>query len=256
MQNTTISTLFVGQNIIHLQEVHSTNDFLKDLTSKSEPLPEGTAIMADYQTAGRGQLNTSWASRKGENLMLSILLKPDFLTINKQFYISMIVSLAVCQTLRQFLKEEVYIKWPNDIYVNKRKVCGILIENIIQGSNIKYSILGIGINVNQTEFGETLSQKAASMKNFLHQHVPISAVLAELCTQLEYNYLKLKALQLKNIKENYESSLINYKKLTTFRKEGQIFEAYLIGVSDTGMLMLDHEGTTEFYMMKEIEFIL
>ncbi|MHB1178435.1 MAG: biotin--[acetyl-CoA-carboxylase] ligase, partial [Daejeonella sp.] len=116
MQNNTFSGLFVGQNLIKLKEVSSTNSFLKDALSKSTPLLEGTVIMADKQFAGRGQTNNVWMSEPGQNLTFSILLNPSFLQIDKQFELNKAISLALNDVLRNYTGDQALIKWPNDAY--------------------------------------------------------------------------------------------------------------------------------------------
>ena len=140
MQNNTFSTLFVGQNLIKLKEVDSTNNFLKDLVSKSEPLAEGTVIMADNQFAGRGQQESVWETQAGKNISTSIYLKPSFLPLSKQFYLNIAVSLAVSDALSCFVQEGIKVKWPNDMYYQNKKLGGILIENTLTGNSIKSSV--------------------------------------------------------------------------------------------------------------------
>ncbi|RYG09111.1 MAG: biotin--[acetyl-CoA-carboxylase] ligase, partial [Chitinophagaceae bacterium] len=157
MQNNTFSTLFVGQNLIKLSAVDSTNNFLKNLVSNSEPLPEGTVIMADDQYAGRGQQNNVWKAEPGKNLTFSLLLRPTFLRLNQQFLLNMAVSIAVNDVLGGLLGSTVSIKWPNDIYFRNLKMGGMLIENNIVGNGIKTAIIGIGSNVNQQNFEAELT---------------------------------------------------------------------------------------------------
>ena len=160
MQNNTFSTLFVGQNLIKLSSVDSTNNFLKSLVSNSEPLPEGTVIMADDQYAGRGQQNNIWKAEPGKNLTFSVLLKPTFLPLSQQFLLNMVVSTAINNALSHFLSDGLSVKWPNDIYFRDQKIGGVLIENTIVGNDIKTAIIGIGINVNQQHFEAELTVKA------------------------------------------------------------------------------------------------
>ena len=116
-----------------------------------ETAQEGSVWIADFQTAGRGQRGNKWESSEGENLTFTILLKPEFLHPSSQFRISQICAIGVCR----YLKEkglEAQIKWPNDIYIGNKKICGMLIENSVRGDKLAVSILGIGVNLNQTKF--------------------------------------------------------------------------------------------------------
>src|SRR6476659_5800909 len=151
LQNNIFLALFVGQSLVKLHEVDSTNDYLKNLLSNSKPLIEGTVIMAEYQTAGRGQKGNVWKSEKGANLTFSILLRPSFFNVNQQFQFNKAVSLGISDVLIEILGKEAKIKWPNDVYFNNQKLGGILIENTIKGNFLKESIVGIGLNANKNQ---------------------------------------------------------------------------------------------------------
>ena len=145
-------TLFVGQNIIYLPTCQSTNNealqFLADGTAY-----EGDMVVTDGQTQGRGQRGNQWIAQSGQNLTFSLVLQPTFLLASEQFWLNMAVSLAVYDSLSPFIPAGLRIKWPNDIYVNDRKMGGILIENALQGYNLAHSVVGIGLNINQTQLG-------------------------------------------------------------------------------------------------------
>ena len=136
--------------IIRLVETDSTNNYLREQSAKAR-LPEGSLVIADFQTAGKGQVGNSWESEAGKNLMFSILLYPDFLPANRQFLISQIASLSVKETLEKYT-DSVTVKWPNDIYWKDRKICGMLIENDLSGQHLYCSVVGIGLNINQEIF--------------------------------------------------------------------------------------------------------
>ena len=129
--------------IIRLVETDSTNNYLREQSAKAR-LPEGSLVIADFQTAGKGQVGNSWESEAGKNLMFSILLYPDFLPANRQFLISQIASLSVKETLEKYT-DSVTVKWPNDIYWKDRKICGMLIENDLSGQHLYCSVVGIGL---------------------------------------------------------------------------------------------------------------
>ena len=255
MQNNTFSTLFVGQNLIKLPAVDSTNNFLKSLVSNSEPLPEGTVIMADDQYAGRGQQNNEWKAEPKKNLTFSVLLKPTFLPINQQFLLNMTVSIAINKALTQFLGEGLCIKWPNDIYFRNKKMGGILIENTIVGNDIKTAIIGIGINVNQHYFGAELTGKATSMYQILQKDVNLMVLLAEICSALESYYLQLRSGKYIYLKQNYVDKLYLLNKSAYYQKGGEVFEGIIRGVSDTGLLKVETEHTLKEFNFKEIVFL-
>ncbi len=137
-------------NVVWLEEVDSTNNYLKEWFRR-EPLGEGTTVVADYQTRGRGQRGNGWSSEKGENLLFSLLLYPKGIKANEQFILSRIASLAVKWVLDRFTGD-ICIKWPNDIYWGEKKIAGMLIENDLLRGEVTRSVVGIGINVNQRRF--------------------------------------------------------------------------------------------------------
>ena len=255
MQNNTFSTLFVGQNLIKLSAVDSTNNFLRNLLSKSEPLPEGTVIMADEQFAGRGMQDNIWKAEPGKNLTISILLKPTFLDLNKQFLLNMAISVAINNALSIYLPAELCIKWPNDIYYKNVKLGGVLIENVVVGNSIKNTVIGIGINVNQQFFPIELKDKATSLYQILQENVNLEMLLADLCTQIEVLYLQLKANKDTILRKAYVDKLYKINIAAHYRQNGEVFEGVIVGVSDSGLLSVIKNGLLMQYNFKEIEFI-
>lgn len=255
MQNNTFSTLFVGQNLIKLPAVDSTNNFLKSLVSNSEPLPEGTVIMADDQYAGRGQQSNVWNVEPGKNLTFSVLLKPTFLPINQQFLLNMVVSIAINNVLTPFLGEGLSIKWPNDIYFRNQKMGGILIENTVVGNDIKTAIIGIGINVNQQHFEAELTGNATSVFQILQKDVNLMRLLAEICSALESLYLQLRADKRTHLKKTYVNKLYQLNKPAYYKKDGDVFEGVIKGVTDTGLLQMETESGKQEFNFKEIVFL-
>jgi BirA family biotin operon repressor/biotin-[acetyl-CoA-carboxylase] ligase len=255
LQNNTFSTLFVGQNLIKLSAVDSTNNFLKNLLSKSEPLPEGTVIMADDQFAGRGMQENIWKSDPGKNLTISILLRPTFLGLNKQFLLNMAISVAINNTLSAYLSNSLCIKWPNDIYYNDLKLGGVLIENTIIGNSIKNTVVGIGINVNQQFFPPDLIHKATSLSEILQENVNLELLLADLCSQIEVLYLQLRANKGAFLRKSYIDRLYKINTPAPYRQNGEVFEGIITGVSDSGLLKMNINGKPVQFNFKEIEFL-
>ena len=255
MQNNTFSTLFIGQNIIKLSSVDSTNNYLKVLLSKSEPVPEGTVIMAEEQFAGRGQQHHSWHAQPGKNLTFSLLLKPAFLSINNQFMLNMAVSIALNDALSPLLGDGLRIKWPNDIYYQDRKLGGILIENVISGQSYKSSIIGIGLNVNQQEFQSDLQHRVISVCQILHKDVNLIKLLAVICSHIESQYLKLKGNTNLSLTNEYLKRLYKFGQQAAYRHNGQVFEGTITGITELGMLLIESGGKEQAYNFKEVEFI-
>lgn len=210
MQNNTFSGLFIGQKIVSLPIVDSTNNYLKDELSKSAPLHEGTVILAEHQFAGRGQTNNSWETEPGKNLTFSILLKPVFLAPGNQFILNKAISIAINDVLSGIIGDTVKIKWPNDIYVNDEKLGGILIENFIQGAAWKHAIIGIGLNINQTEFPAHL-KNATSLKKITHTDHDIYQILQAVCRNIESRYMDLRAGKFSETDTQYLKRLYRLK---------------------------------------------
>lgn len=255
MQNNTFPTLFVGQNLIILPEVDSTNNYLKSLLSNSEPLPEGTVIMAGNQFAGRGQQQNTWISESGKNLTISTFFKPKFLVVDKQFELNICLSLAIANALSSHLSIDCKIKWPNDIFYKNKKIGGMLIENVIAGSQFKYAIVGIGLNVNQLSFESPLTDGATSLKNILKVEVDLIQLLRAICIEIEKCYLTLKSGSGSILREEYIQRLYRFDELATYRQNGEEFAAILKGITESGQLILQKDGTDSCFNFKEVAFI-
>jgi BirA family biotin operon repressor/biotin-[acetyl-CoA-carboxylase] ligase len=225
------------------------------MASNSAPLPEGTVIMAEDQYAGRGQQNMVWIAEPKKNLTFSILLKPNFLKINEQFVLNMLVCMAIKSALVKYIKDDTSIKWPNDIYYKDQKLGGILIENLISGTAYKSAIIGIGLNVNQQFFSSELSTRATSIHRILQADVDLIKLLGEICSHIERSYLTLKAGNYADLKKCYLANLYNYDKDAWYKQGDQVFQGRITGVTDEGLLIILTNGTRQTYNFKEIQFI-
>lgn len=250
-----MSALFTGKNIIHFDRVSSTNNTLSEMLSNSKPLQEGSVILADEQSHGRGQHGTFWESAPAQNITLSILFYPEFLTIEKQFYLSMALSLGICDFLQAELQDDVQIKWPNDIYVGKQKIAGILIENSLINNRLKTSIIGIGLNVNQKVFNSD-APNPVSMSLLSNITYDIKELLPKLFHHLEIYYLQLKAGRYEYIKEKYLSKLFRYQETYLFNIDDNIVSAKIVDIELSGRLVLMINNERKSYDTKEIRFIL
>lgn len=231
---------------------HSTNDIGLEMMRKTDTI-EGTVIISDEQTNGRGQRGNGWVSEPGQNIMLSLILRPKFLKPSDHFFLSMAVSLAVRVTVDDFLSESTcQVKWPNDVYIGKSKVAGILVENSVRGDSIDSAVIGIGMNVNQKNFGML---KATSLRNELNDNLDKQRVFASLIANVEVYYLKLKAKRLQEIKEEYLQYLLGYRTLMRYKGEYE-FLGSIESVDDSGLLSIMVDGCMKEFNFKEIEFIL
>ena len=243
--------MFVGKTVNYLPSCHSTNDIAHSLVESGSPI-EGTVIITDNQTAGRGQQGSKWESEPFENLTFSIVLKPKIDPKN-QFDLNIIISLAITEALNYFLPgSKVQIKWPNDIYIDDKKICGILIQNIIRGNKIHSSIIGIGINVNQTKFDEP---KATSIKRILNEQLEKEPALEVVLEKIEKFYLLFND-QKQLLFNKYLNKLLGLGEPRIFcDKENLQFEGIITGIDEQGRLLVLINNSVKIFNFKEIKFL-
>lgn len=254
MQNNTFLTLFVGQSLVKLSEVDSTNNYLKKALSNTKPLAEGTVIMADHQFAGRGQQSNVWKAEKGKNLTISILFRPIFLNINHQFYLNKAICLGINDCLRDIIGNNCKIKWPNDIYYNNEKLGGVLVENVAIGNKLKTSIVGVGINVNQQDFGPG-TKRATSLSKILQQDYPLNNLLKQLCKSIENRYLQLQRNELSSLDEDYLQRLFRLNEVNQYLIGSEICNGSIKGVTKQGYLLLQTNDDLKTLDLKQVTFM-
>ena len=240
--------------IIRIDETDSTNRWMKELIQlhPSENTQHEMVVVCDYQTAGRGCGSNSWEAEQGKNLLMSVLMHPKKVSARTQFIITQIVSVALCRTIETVIGSEhrVTIKWPNDIYVGDKKICGVLIENSIAGRRIKDCIIGIGLNVNQTEF-KSDAPNPVSIAQLTGKEMDREEVLKLFLTNLSKEY------ENKNVHQDYLGRMYRRDGLYPFETEGTRFMARVIGVNDDGRLMLqDEDGIGHLFRFKEVVFVI
>lgn len=254
MQSNVFLTRFVGYNLVKLVKVDSTNNYLKELLANTKPLQPGTVIMADDQFAGRGQSNNKWHSQAGKNLTFSIYLQPRFLAVQQQFKINQAITLGITDALITLLGNGCKIKWPNDIYFNDDKIGGVLIENTIRGNTIIDSIIGIGINVNQKHYTTDLVN-VNSLVNLLGVEFDLNHLLGDILLAVENRYFELEKKGINILDTNYIERLYKAKQKCKFKKGSNVFEAIILGVSQTGLLILETKEERLLFNLKEIELV-
>jgi BirA family biotin operon repressor/biotin-[acetyl-CoA-carboxylase] ligase len=245
------NTLFIGKNLVYVPECHSTNTLAAELSQKTGTL-DGTVVITDRQTAGKGQRGNVWETEAGKNLTFSVILKPSFVAVRDQFNLTIMVSLAVHTILTKLLGATVKIKWPNDILVNDKKICGILIENSVSGDKIQNSIIGIGLNVNQDAFP---LMTATSMKLISGKLFDANTVFAMLLEELESYYLQLRSGMVDELMNRYLSNLYWINETHVFRVNDEEMTGMIQGVDRVGRLNVKHENGYRFYDLKEISFV-
>lgn len=243
-------------NIIRLPQVDSTNAFAWKLLRNNNP-PEFTVIKADYQTKGRGQGENTWHSEKMKNLLMSIILYPHFLPVGDYFYLNKITSLAVVKCLDQYIPpSDIRIKWPNDIYYKNRKIAGILIQNELGTYHFLKSVVGIGLNVNQTRFPENIPNPV-SLFRITGKIADIEIVLFELLDRFYDLYLQLRENHYQRIDEEYINHLYGLGSKRFFYDKTGLFEGIIKNVAPDGkLIVLKNRNETCHYDFKEVEFVI
>ena len=237
--------------VIHIDETDSTNRWLRDYALSQ---PEGDyVVVSEYQTAGRGCGTNSWESERGKNLTFSLLIHPTEITADCQFRISEAVSLALCETLDAYVTDrQVSVKWPNDIYVDDCKICGMLIENRLRGRLMTDSIIGIGLNVNQQEFFSD-APNPVSLVQLLGHEVALEPLLQAFLQKLE----PMLQMDPETLGKAYRNRLYRREGEHEYRDGKGLFRAKLLNVLDDGRLvLLDTEGTARIYAFKEVQFVI
>ena len=212
----------------------------------------GFTVFAHEQTAGKGQRQKTWLAEEGKNLMMSIVIEPESLFSTPQFRFSMAMAVAAYGLLKKFT-HNVKIKWPNDLFLGDRKAGGILIENNLSGGVWKFAVVGIGLNINQMDFGD-LNNKAVSLKQITGKDYNTIALAKELCCEINGVLKKLKANP-KEIEEIYHQHLYKRGEWVKLKKDTRVFEAKIIGVNTTGQLLVQH-AIEETFNVGEVEWVL
>jgi BirA family transcriptional regulator, biotin operon repressor / biotin---[acetyl-CoA-carboxylase] ligase len=242
----------IGKNHVFVPSCHSTNDLALEIIQNSENF-HGTVILADYQTQGRGQKGNAWESESGQNLIFSVALDTSFLKIENQFYLSMAMSLAMCNTLRELGFFNTKIKWPNDIFLDEKKIGGMLIENKIRGVYLRASVLGIGINVLQEKFNSKIA--SSLILNDLNSKISLPILAEKLCEHIEQQFEKLKKGEFEYIHLQYLKIIYKLGKKQIFEKNTEQFTAKIQSIDRDGRLVLKIGNGVQKFEIKEVKYV-
>ena len=251
--------------IIHLVETTSTNQFLKENASHLSSCLEKpftasseesiTVVVADYQTAGKGQGTNTWESEKEKNLLFSILVHPTTLPIERQYILSEAAALSYKEVLDAYT-EDISVKWPNDIYWQDRKVSGTLIETSLSKGVFKDFIIGTGINVNQKEFRSD-APNPVSLCQITGREIPLEEVQDRVVEKFEEYYQMVIEDAYETISKRYHEALYRKEGLFPYRDRNGEFTASIDHVKDNGHLVLkDTDGNAREYAFKEVQFVM
>ena len=241
-------------DIIKLDAIGSTNDFLKELVQE-EALSDYTIVSTRNQTKGKGQRNNTWASEEGKNLTFSILKLNLALKSTEQFRISMHVGLAIMHTLDRYGVADLALKWPNDILSGGRKICGILIENTLRGKEYVHSVIGVGLNVNQESFPGL--PNAVSMKQITGKDADINTLLTEIRESLQREFDANAEQEWKQLRERYEARLFQKGNWVSFKENGASFKGLIKGINQAGQLnIVLEDGKIRSLSQGELQWLL
>jgi BirA family biotin operon repressor/biotin-[acetyl-CoA-carboxylase] ligase len=249
-----------GSPIIELDLVDSTSRYLWALLHERPSLAEGTVVMAHHQYAGRGQRGSTWHAEPGQNLTFSLLMRPNWLSTEGLFDLHKASSLAIAEALQHALPGvPVQVKWPNDVLINGRKACGLLIENHLSGLNVETTVLGVGINVNQSSFGAELANRATSIAREGGVLVDLQPLFGQVLRSLEQWMAQLRqrhdAAVRTAIDRAYLSRLYRYQEWAPFAEQGHTFQGMIVGVTPEGKLAVQTPARdVRYYGFKEVSF--
>lgn len=257
MQNNTFFGHYQPLPIIVLEETPSTNDYSKQLLTNFKPQIDFTAIMAKHQTQGRGQRGTTWSTNPCSNMTASFLYSPKGLSIVDQFLLTIHSSLAVYDVMKELISKDIYIKWPNDIMVERRKIAGILIENKVSGHYIKSVVAGIGINVYESNFPIDIARRSTSL---VLENSEINLTILDLVKRIQHRLYYYQSIF---SPENRAAHLELYNKrlflkgiMTDFVVNGATIQGQILGVESDGQLIVRHQQETKKYDLKGITYQL
>jgi BirA family transcriptional regulator, biotin operon repressor / biotin---[acetyl-CoA-carboxylase] ligase len=245
--------MIIGSKYIFIEKLTSTNTYAHQLLL-TDDLPEGTIFRTGFQSAGRGQMGNKWESENGKNLLFSIVLYPSMILPSEQFLISMTISLGICDFLKRN-SNNCTIKWPNDIYMNNDKIAGILIEHYVIGNEIKSTIAGIGLNINQDKFISG-APNPISLKMITGREHDLDLSLNQLLSDLDKRYKQLIAGNFNQVRKEYILQLYRLNEWSDFKDLNGIFKGRIISVTEEGRLQIERgNGVINEYLFKEVEFI-
>ena len=233
-------------SFIILNQVDSTNNYAMAMVHEGLA-KHGEAVFSHYQTAGKGQRGKAWQMEKDQNIALSVVMNPKELKLHHPFQLSLVVALASYDFFSKYAGDETCIKWPNDIYWRDRKSGGILIESLIRGRKWKWAVVGVGLNINQTHFGDNL-KAAVSLKQITGKNFDPVELARELHQNILNRSQELLIKPFKTLLEEYQERLYKMNTVVKLKKDNRVFETLIKGVSTTGQLL------TFDVIEKQIEF--
>ncbi len=245
-------TYIEGKNTIYLPSCHSTNEMAMQII-QNDAVKEDTIVITDNQTRGKGQRGNSWETQKGKNLTFSLILQPYYVKSKDQFAINLAVSLGIFHALLPILGEKLKIKWPNDIFYDRKKIGGVLIENMLLGQQITYTVVGIGLNINQTSFNYPL---ASSLKSIKGRSYDRYLMLKKIDKEIDNYLVQLRDGNTASLLNEFSENLFLRNKVEKFSQDDKIFEGKIEGVNADGQLIMSTADGEKLFGLKEFKYII
>ncbi|MGI8951942.1 MAG: biotin--[acetyl-CoA-carboxylase] ligase [Chitinophagaceae bacterium] len=249
----TVSNIIIGEPFTQLTDVDSTNNYAM-AQARQQLAVHGTVWFAHNQTAAKGQRGKRWHSEAGKNIAMSVLLNMRWLKVDEQFKLSATIALALHDFVNKYAQINLKIKWPNDIYFGDRKAAGILIENILQGNNWQWAVVGIGVNINQTQFDSAL-KNAVSLKQITNKNFNVIELAKEACGCIQNRYQQLKQQKFEEILKSYNAVLYKRNEEVKLKKNNIIFKCLIDEVNEFGQLTVKN-AVKENFDFGKVEWII
>ncbi|PWU03895.1 MAG: biotin--[acetyl-CoA-carboxylase] ligase [Bacteroidetes bacterium] len=244
----------LSQTLITLPIVDSTNNYAM-AQAHARLAKEGTIYFALEQNAGKGQRGKVWKTEPGSNIIISLVLQPEMISPLYNFLLNASIALACSDFLKSIAGTDIKIKWPNDLYWRDRKAGGILIENIIHGKKWLYAIVGIGMNINQTEFDPSIPNPV-SIKQITGKNHDIPSLIFQLVSNIDSRYFSLKNGQTSKILDEYNGELFRKNEIVKLKKADKLFEATIMNVSSQGKLLVVADDSQMEFDFGEVEWVI
>jgi BirA family biotin operon repressor/biotin-[acetyl-CoA-carboxylase] ligase len=242
----------IPKKLIILEKVDSTNNYAMAMVQKGDAI-SSCGVFAREQTAGKGRRGKAWKSKSGENLILTVTEQMQWLPVQHQFQLSVAVALGCLDLVSKYIKENIKIKWPNDIFINDRKAGGILIENAVKGNLWQWAIIGIGLNINQEDFDKEI--RAVSLKQITGVNYDVIELSGELLETVIIRINQLKAGEFNNLLYEYNENLFCRNKMVKLRKGNIVFETKIKKVNPFGEL-ITKDAIERKFEFNDVEWLL
>ncbi|MBF8248014.1 MAG: biotin-(acetyl-CoA carboxylase) ligase [Bacteroidetes bacterium] len=240
-----LDSRIIGTKFFVFDSVDSTNACAKTLADAG--IEEGAVVLTDFQTAGRGRNGRSWNSETGQNLLFSVVLRPEF-PKEQATFLTFYSAISIVRALEPELKVRIECKWPNDLLLNGKKFCGILLENSFQQDKLTYSVVGIGLNVNQKEFGEDLKERATSLRFERKKNFDRKRLFQKILSEMDRLYESVQAGDFRAVMEDWNKHCTMFGKTVKVVKPHETLSGTAVGLSPEGGLVVETStGTSTVY---------